>query len=88
MFAENVLTLCERSNQCTWIRYEDLVKYPKDSMEQLLNFLELDIALYSSTVLETVHRASVDKWRDDLDDSSKKILDDSTDSYLKRFGYI
>ncbi|MCB2183197.1 MAG: glycosyltransferase [Desulfobulbaceae bacterium] len=87
IFARDTLELSQDSSKCTWIRYEDLVTNPHDTIKRLLLFLDLNQSLYPFSVLSKVNAASVDKWKSELDDATKKLTYDFTNSYLNNFRY-
>ncbi|MGA2902511.1 MAG: sulfotransferase [Candidatus Korobacteraceae bacterium] len=92
-----------RSQRACLVRYEDLVLQPIDTLREVLSYLEVESgnllvegmlrrALVDTPELE-VHRtsetarASIGRWRDNLDSSSQLLCEHVFVDLLKEFGY-
>jgi len=99
-----VKTWRQRAKQAYLVRYEDLLLNPLTTLEQLLNYLNLDNS--SSTIkmmLETAsndtsqlinHRtsfdpqASIGRWKHDLDPAIQSLCNEVFAEALTEFGYV
>ena len=86
-FAIDIKKYCNQTDKCKWIRYEDLVGLPKESIVKIFQFLGLDEEHYPFSILSTVSDKSVDKWKINLDDSVSKEIYTITKEYLNYYGY-
>jgi hypothetical protein len=91
------------SEQFCFVRYEDLVKNPKESMMSISNFLGLQ---FNNTMLEpttagslwggnssseksfsNVNPSRVEKWRRVLEEREVKLIDYFLGNYIRKYGY-
>jgi hypothetical protein len=92
-----------RSELAHLVRYEDLLRRPRETVEALLDYLELDAApktigpmldtLTDRAPLSEGHRtttdpiASIGRWRSDLDSELQKACEEALGPALAAFGY-
>ncbi len=92
-----------RRQRACLVRYEDLVLQPTETLQKVLSYLELESgnlliedmlrrALVDTPELEAHRtsgtvRASIARWREDLDSDSKLLCEQVFGDSLKEFGY-
>jgi hypothetical protein len=93
----------QRSDRAHLVRYEDLVRQPQETIERILEYLELD---RDSEIVETMRRnlwertdqteqhrttaapeASIGRWRQDLSPELQRACEQSFGEALDEFGY-
>jgi Sulfotransferase family len=93
----------ERSEHAHLVRYEDLLRRPRETLDSVLEYLELDASADAiAAMLETLtdraplsegHRttpdpeASIGRWRKDLDSELQKACAEALGPALTSFGY-
>jgi hypothetical protein len=103
-WAEGLVRSYERRRaRARVLRYEDLVREPRESLESLLAYLDVDAGEGAVTNMLEVLReempelaqhatapdadASIGRWRSDLDDEVARACERSFGTALETFGY-
>lgn len=80
-----------------FVRYEDLVQMPEDTMQRIASFLglpepiivdpEAEAALFARHATTSVPTASVGRWRRDLGEDEQALITQELARFIDTFGY-
>jgi hypothetical protein len=70
------------------IRYEDLVREPRNELERLGKWLEVDHNGFSERIISTIRNTSIGKYKSGLTDDELKTVMEIAGPTMARLGYI
>lgn len=86
-YVKDIIDYFGSDSRCCLVKYEELVITPKDCMNKILDFMELDRGMYSRHLLSTVSSGSTRRWREELDADSIAEVTRMTRTQLEELKY-